>query len=354
MNTKHLLWLALLATAVFASVGSNAQPSPAFPTKPIKILVGVTPGGTTDTLARFLAQEMSKELGQPVIVDNRAGAGGNIAAEAVAKSPADGYTLLFCNTSHSVNPGLYGARLPFDALADFTPITQVSTGPAVLVASNNFAGKTAKDVIAMAKTSPGKLNFAVGGYGTSIHMAGELFKNMAGIDVVNVPYKGSSPALTDVMAGQIELMFAPVINAVPQIKAGKVKALGVTSNTPVPALPDVPVISASLPGYESAPILACLVRQNCPPTCSPNYTWPRHVPRNRKNSKNVLHRTVHASSAEPRPNLRRSWPPILKNGKRWSKPPAPNPNKLTQLPFFAPDPVIGVSRSAFQTVFVVD
>ncbi len=252
MNTKHLLWLALLATAVFASVGSNAQPSPAFPTKPIKILVGVTPGGTTDTLARFLAQEMSKELGQPVIVDNRAGAGGNIAAEAVAKSPADGYTLLFCNTSHSVNPGLYGARLPFDALADFTPITQVSTGPAVLVASNNFAGKTAKDVIAMAKTSPGKLNFAVGGYGTSIHMAGELFKNMAGIDVVNVPYKGSSPALTDVMAGQIELMFAPVINAVPQIKAGKVKALGVTSNTPVPALPDVPVISASLPGYESA------------------------------------------------------------------------------------------------------
>jgi len=242
----------LAAVVCVAALLPAAAQAQAFPAKPIKILVGVTPGGTTDTLARFLAQEMSRELGQPVLVDNRAGAGGNIAAEAVAKSTADGYTLLFCNTSHSVNPGLYGERLPFDALKDFTPITQVSTGPAVLVASNNFAGKDARDVIAMAKAAPGKLNFAVGGYGTSIHMAGELFKNMAGIDVVNVPYKGSSPALTDVMAGQIELMFAPVINAVPQIKAGKVKALGVTSTTPVPALPNVPTIAAALPGYESA------------------------------------------------------------------------------------------------------
>ena len=220
--------------------------------KPIKILVGVTPGGTTDALARFLAQEMSKELGQPVIVENRAGAGGNIAADAVARSAADGLTLLFCNTSHSVNPGLYGAKLPFDAIKDFTPITQVSTGPAVLIASNDFPGRTAKDVIAMAKASPGKLNFAIGGVGTSLHMAGDLFKNMAGIDIVNVPYKGSAPALTDVMAGQIELMFAAVINAVPQIKAGKVKALGVTGNMPIPALPGVPTIGASLPGYESA------------------------------------------------------------------------------------------------------
>jgi tripartite-type tricarboxylate transporter receptor subunit TctC len=240
---------------MLTAVSGHAQ---SFPTKPIKILVGVTPGGTTDTLARFLAQEMSRELGQPVLVDNRAGAGGNIAAEAVAKSAPDGYTLLFCNTSHGVNPGLYGDKLPFDAVKDFTPITQVSTGPAVLVASLSFAGKDAKDLIAMAKANPGKLNFAIGGTGTSIHMAGDLFKHMAGIDVVNVPYKGSSPALMDVVAGQIELMFAPVINAVPQIKAGKVKALGVTSNIPVPALPGVPPISASLPGYESSAFFGLL------------------------------------------------------------------------------------------------
>ena len=242
-----------LGLSILPLIGAEAQsPTPVGSGKPIKILVGVTPGGTTDALARFLAQEMSKELGQPVIVENRAGAGGNIAADAVARSAADGLTLLFCNTSHSVNPGLYGAKLPFDAIKDFTPITQVSTGPAVLIASNDFPGKTAKDVIAMAKASPGKLNFAIGGVGTSLHMAGDLFKNMAGIDIVNVPYKGSAPALTDVMAGQIELMFAAVINAVPQIKAGKVKALGVTGNMPIPALPGVPTIGASLPGYESA------------------------------------------------------------------------------------------------------
>ena len=242
-----------LGLSILPLIGAEAQsPTPVGSGKPIKILVGVTPGGTTDALARFLAQEMSKELGQPVIVENRAGAGGNIAADAVAKSAPDGLTLLFCNTSHSVNPGLYGAKLPFDAIKDFTPITQVSTGPAVLIASNDFPGNTAKDVIAMAKASPGKLNFAIGGVGTSLHMAGDLFKNMAGIDIVNVPYKGSAPALTDVMAGQIELMFAAVINAVPQIKAGKVKALGVTGNMPIPALPGVPTIGASLPGYESA------------------------------------------------------------------------------------------------------
>ena len=241
--------VAALAALVLASGLAHAQ---AWPTKPIKILVGVTPGGTTDTLARFLGQEMSKDLGQPVVVENRAGAGGNIAAEAVARSAPDGYTLLFVNTSHSVNMGLYAGKAPYDAVKDFTPITQVSTGPAVLIAANDFPAKDAKDVIAIAKAQPGKLDFAIGGLGTSIHMAGELFKLMAGIDAVNVPYKGSSPALADVMGGQVKLMFAPVINAVPQVKAGKVKALGVTSRERIPALPDVPPIAEAVPGYESA------------------------------------------------------------------------------------------------------
>ncbi len=243
--------LAAAAFAVLALAAPAAWPQ-AWPAKPIKILVGVTPGGTTDTLARFLGQEMAKDLGQPVVVENRPGAGGNIAAEAVARAAPDGYTLLFVNTSHSVNMGLYGSRLPYDAVKDFTPITQVSTGPAVLIAAKDFPAKDARDVIALAKSRPGKLDFAIGGLGTSIHMAGELFKMMAGIEIANIPYKGSSPALMDVVGGQVKLMFAPVINAVPQVKAGKVKALGVTSATRIPALPDVPPIADALPGYESA------------------------------------------------------------------------------------------------------
>ncbi len=256
-------WIAVVA-ALAAGLAAPAAWSQAWPAKPIKILVGVTPGGTTDTLARFLGQEMSKELGQPVIVENRAGAGGNIAAEAVAKSAPDGYTLLFVNTSHSVNMGLYGARVPYDAVKDFTPVTQVSTGPAVLVASRDFPAKDAKDVIAMAKAQPGKLDFAIGGLGTSIHMAGELFKMMAGVDITNIPYKGSNPALLDVVGGQVKLMFAPVINAVPQVKAGKVKALGVTSTTRIPALPDVPPISDVVPGYECAAYFGLLGPANLP------------------------------------------------------------------------------------------
>ena len=254
---------ALAAAAALALASPLAQ-AQAWPSKPIRILVGVTTGGTTDTLARFLGQEMAKELGQPVIVENRVGAGGNIAAEAAARAPADGHTLLFVNTSHSVNMGLYGPRVPYDAVKDFTPVTQVSTGPAVLVAAKDFPGKDARDVIALAKAQPGKLDFAVGGLGTSIHMAGELFKMSAGVDIVNIPYKGSNPALLDVVGGQVKLMFAPVINAVPQVKAGKVKALGVTSATRIPALPDVPPIADVLPGYESAAYFGLLAPANLP------------------------------------------------------------------------------------------
>ncbi|MEN9419929.1 MAG: hypothetical protein RI988_3550 [Pseudomonadota bacterium] len=261
---RHLTLATVASCALamaFAALPAQAQ---TWPAKPIRIVVGVTTGGTTDTLARFIGQEMAKDLGQPVIVENRTGAGGNIAAEAVARAPADGYTLLFVNTSHSVNMGLYGPRVPYDAVRDFTPITQVSTGPAVLVAAKDFPARDARELIALAKAQPGKLDFAVGGLGTSIHMAGELFKMMAGVEVVNVPYKGSNPALLDVVGGQVKLMFAPVINAIPQIKAGKVKALGVTSTARIPALPDVAPIADVLPGYESAAYFGLLAPANLP------------------------------------------------------------------------------------------
>ena len=259
--TRRVWSLLALASSLLLSLPASAQ---AWPAKPIRILVGVTPGGTTDTLARFLATEMAKDFGQPVLVENRAGAGGNIAAEAVAKAAADGYTLLFVNTSHSVNMGLYGEKAPYDAVRDFTPITQVSTGPAVLVAALDFPAKDARDVITLARAQPGRLNFAIGGLGTSIHMAGELFKMTAGVDIVNIPYKGSTPALMDVMGGQVKLMFAAVINAVPQIKAGKVKALGVTGGARIPALPDTPTIAESLPGFESTAYFGLLAPARLP------------------------------------------------------------------------------------------
>ena len=238
----------LLASLAFASA-AQAQ---GFASRPIRILVGVPPGATTDYLARLVAQEIARETGQSAIVENRPGAGATIAAKEVARSSPDGNTLLFTNTSFSVNPGLYGERLPFDTVRDFTPIMLLARGPSVLVAAKDFPASNATDLIALARANPGKLEFAVGGFGTSIHMSGELFKSMARVDIVNIPYTGSAPALADLLGGQVKLMFAPVINALPQVQSGRIKALGVTSTIPVPALPGVPPIAQALPGYESA------------------------------------------------------------------------------------------------------
>jgi tripartite-type tricarboxylate transporter receptor subunit TctC len=222
-----------------------------FASRPIRILVGVPPGATTDYLARLVALEIARDTGQAAFVENRPGAGATIAAKEVARSTPDGNTLLFTNTSHSVNPGLYGERLPYDALRDFTPIALLAQGPSVLIATADFPAADARGVIALARAQPGKLEFAVGGFGTSVHMAGELFKSMAHVEILNVPYTGSAPALADIVGGQVKLMFAPVINAVPQVRAGRIKALGITGTHPVPALPGVPPIADALPGYES-------------------------------------------------------------------------------------------------------
>jgi len=259
-NIKGLLLLSCLFISFSTSVNAQSIANG----KPIRIIVGVTTGGTTDNLARYIANELSKELKQSVFVENKPGAGGNIAAQFVAKAPSDGLTLLFVNTSHSVNAGLYGDQAGYDPVKDFTPITLLSTGPAVLVANPSFPANNVKELIALAKAKPGKLNFAIGGVGTSLHMAGELFKHSAQVDITNIPYKGSSPALTDVMAGQVELMFAAVINAVPQVKAGKLKALGVTGNQRIPALPDAPPISETIPGYESTAYFGLLAPANLP------------------------------------------------------------------------------------------
>lgn len=218
---------------------------------PIRILVGAPAGGSTDTLARNLANEMGRQLGRTVVVENRPGAGGNIAADAVAKAAPDGNTLLMSFTSHAINASLYPS-LPFDPIKDFTPLTCVATSPSILVANPAVPAKDVRELIALAKAKPGTLNFAIGAVGSSLHLAGDAFKMQSGAYIVNIPYRGTAPALQDVLAGQVELMFAAVGNAQSQIRAGKLKALGVTSAKRLPAFPDVPAIAEVLPGYESS------------------------------------------------------------------------------------------------------
>jgi len=232
--------------------------------KPIRILVGAPAGGTTDTLARTIAQEMSRELDQPVVVDNRPGAGGNIAADLVAKSPADGTTLLMSFTSHTINATLY-KKLPFDPIQDFTPITLVATVPSVLVATPKLPANNIPELIRLARTEPGKLNFGIGSVGSSVHLAGDMFKMMTGTYIVNIPYKGTTPALTDLLAGQVDLMFASTLNVAAHVKAGRLKVLGVTSPTPLPQFPGAQPIGATVKGFESNAWFGLFGPANLPP-----------------------------------------------------------------------------------------
>ena len=218
---------------------------------PVRILVGAPAGGSTDTLARTLTASMGPALGRTVIVENRPGAGGNIAADLVAKAQPDGNTLLMSFTSHAINATLYPS-LPFDPVKDFTPLTLVATSPSILVAHPALPANNVKELIALAKSRPGQLNFAIGSVGSSLHMAGEAFKMQSGVDIVNIPYKGTAPAVQDVLAGQVQLMFAAVGNVQAHIQAGKLKALGVTTARRLPQFPEVMAIAEVLPGYESS------------------------------------------------------------------------------------------------------
>ena len=239
--------ICLLAPVFFAGPPCSAAE---YPTQPIKLLVGASAGGTTDTMARAIAQPLAASLGQPVLVENRAGAGGNLAAEAVAKALPDGHTLLVCFTSHTINATLY-PKLPFDPVADFTPIAMISTVPSLLVGNPNLPAQNLKELIALAKAKPGTLTIGIGGIGSSLHLAGDRFKMMAGVDILNVPYKGTAPALTDVLGGQVDLMFISLVTGTAQVQAGKLRAFGVTSAARQPSFPDLPAIGEIVPGFES-------------------------------------------------------------------------------------------------------
>jgi tripartite-type tricarboxylate transporter receptor subunit TctC len=247
-----------LAAAALLVASSLACAQSAWPTKPVKIIVPFAPGGTTDILARAVAPELSRAFGQQFVVENKAGAGGNLGAELVAKSAGDGYTLLMGTVgTHGINRALY-AKLPYDPFKDFVPVTLVAGVPNVMVVNADKAAankiNTVNDFIKYAKANPGKLNMASSGNGTSIHLAGELFKSQTGIFMAHIPYRGSSPALLDLAAGNMDVMFDNLPSAMQLIKAGKLKALAVTSGQRSSAVPELPTIeeAAGLKGFEAS------------------------------------------------------------------------------------------------------
>jgi len=229
----------------------------------IKLVVGAPPGGTTDTVARSIAQHMSQDLKRTVLVENKPGAGGNIAADYVAKSNPDGRTLLVTFTSFSINATLY-RNLPFDPVRDFTPISMLANVPSVLVTRKDFPAKSMEEFVSLVKASPGKYTMALGAIGSSLHLAGERMKMMAGLDILNVPYKGTSPAVNDVLGGQVDMMFASSLNALPHIKSGALKALGVSSPEPLAQFPGVPPIGDTIKGFESNAWFALFGPANLP------------------------------------------------------------------------------------------
>jgi tripartite-type tricarboxylate transporter receptor subunit TctC len=249
---RRTLALAVLGAGVLALAPFAAQAQAPFPSKALTIVVPFSAGGTTDILARVVGQFMSKDLGQPVIIDNRAGAGGNIGAQMVARAAPDGYTLLMGTVgTHAINQSLY-KKLGFDPIKDFAPISRVALVPNLLVANPSQPFKTVKEMIAYAKANPGKLTFASSGSGTSIHLSGEMFQQMAGVEMQHIPYKGSAPALTDLLGGQTAIMFDNMPSVISHVRAGKLRPIAVTTPTRSPALPDVPTIAESgVPGYSA-------------------------------------------------------------------------------------------------------
>jgi tripartite-type tricarboxylate transporter receptor subunit TctC len=257
--------LGAVALALSAAPAA-AQDATGFPARTIRIVVPFPPGGVTDRLARVVAQKMQEQWGQPAVVDNRPGASGMIAAEQVAKSPPDGYTLMMGHIgTHAINPSLF-AKLPYDPVQDFAPVSLLVSVPNILLVHPSVPAGSVAELIALAKAKPGTLNFASPGSGTSGHMSAELLKSLAGIDIVHVPYKGPGPALQDLLAGQVNMLFDTVASSMPQVRAGKLKGLAVTTPARSAIAPDVPTMAeAGVAGYEIAPWFAAYAPAGTPP-----------------------------------------------------------------------------------------
>ena len=245
---QKLVPVFILLCSAFA-LPAHAQSD--YPNKPIRWIVGYPPGGTTDLLARLMGQWLSQRLGQQVVIENRAGGGNNIGTEIAVHAPADGYTIFLVNPANAINATLY-PKLPFVFLDDLVPVAGIIRVPNVMTVTKDFPARTVAEFIDYGKKNPGKINMASSGAGTSVHLSGELFKSMAGIDMKHVPYRGAGPATTDLIGGQVDVLFDNMPSIISHIRAGTVRALGVTSAQRSPALPDVPAVGETVPGYEAS------------------------------------------------------------------------------------------------------
>ena len=264
MTTRRII-LGLAATTAMALAAPAGAQTP-FPTRPVTMVVPFPAGGSTDLVARVVAEKMTQELGQQIVVENRGGAGGNVGSAAAAKADPDGYTMLMGTVAtHALNPALY-KKMPYDPVADFAPVSLLVVVPNVLVVNPDFPAKDVAELIALLKAEPGKYSYASSGNGTPLHLSGELFKSMAGVDMVHVPYKGAGPALVDVMGGHVPIMFDNLPSSTEHIKAGKLRGLAVTTAERASSMPDLPTVSESgLPGYETYTWNALFVPAGTPP-----------------------------------------------------------------------------------------
>jgi tripartite-type tricarboxylate transporter receptor subunit TctC len=263
MNLPRRQFLRLAAGAVAAPAVARHALADAYPSRPVRFLSGFAAAGGNDIISRLMGQWLTERLGQAFVIENRPGAGTNIAAEVVINSPPDGYTLFGTNLSSAINATLY-EKLNFDFMRDMLPVAGIAQAPSVLAVSSSIPAKTVPEFIAYAKANPGRINMGSAGVGATSHLAGELFKMMAGVDLVHVPYRGNAPALTDLIAGQIEVAFPSLGSSIEYVKAGKLRALAVTGSTRSEALPDLPPVADTLPGYEASSFYGIGAPHNTP------------------------------------------------------------------------------------------
>jgi tripartite-type tricarboxylate transporter receptor subunit TctC len=286
MKLPRRTFLRLAAGAAALSGVSRIARAQSYPTRPVHLIVPIAPGGATDIVARLIGQWLSERLGQPFVIENRPGASTNLGTEAVVRAPADGYTLLLCSAVNATNAALYD-KLNFNFIRDIAPVAGVLRGPHFMVVNPSVAAKSVPEFIAYAKSNPGKLNMASAGIGNGTHLVGELFKVMAGVDMVHVPYRSGGPALTDLLGGQVQVMFPTTVASIEYIRAGRLRALGVTAATRSDALPDVPTVGEFVPGYEASTWFG---------VCAPNATPAEIVEK--------LNKEVNAGLAEPMIKMR--------------------------------------------------